>query len=93
MKQAHNLYPIEEGSTCPECGCGKLEYIRESDCTCHFSAPCSACIDAPLTCNFSGCGWRLGEEISAQGLDVDPDVLREMRDELDALAKEDGDAS
>ena len=45
----------EEGDRCPEKDCeGHFEYIREKGCSCHISPPCSACTDAPLTCNECG---------------------------------------
>lgn len=44
----------EEGGVCPQCLEGTLEYVRHGDCSCHISPPCSACTDAPLTCDFCG---------------------------------------
>lgn len=43
---------VQEGDDCnvPDCA-GVLEYIRESSCSCHISAPCRACVEAPLKCN------------------------------------------
>lgn len=50
----------EETDHCPEKGCkGSFEYIRQRSCSCHISPPCSACVDAPLTCN--ECGFEPDE--------------------------------
>lgn len=49
----------EEGDKCPECKKGELTYHVEV-CTCHINPPCSACVDAPLTCN--ECGAEFDEE-------------------------------
>ena len=49
----------EEGDKCPECREGKLEYVRDGDCSCHISAPCSACVSMALECN--KCGYRPDE--------------------------------
>lgn len=47
----------EEGDKCPETGCkGVLKFIRQGSCSCHINPPCSACVDAPLTC--PECGWE-----------------------------------
>jgi hypothetical protein len=44
---------IEEGSNCPECE-GKMIIPRVVNCSCHISAPCSACVNNLLTCNECG---------------------------------------
>lgn len=49
----------EEGNKCPKCFDGELEYIREGSCSCHISAPCSACVNKILECN--KCGYQPDE--------------------------------
>lgn len=50
---------VEEGETCNRAGCtGKLEYVRQGDCTCHISTPCAACLSMKLSC--PECGWEEG---------------------------------
>jgi len=41
---------MDEGSTCPSCGLGKLHFKEPENCFCHISAPCIKCVDAPLVC-------------------------------------------
>ena len=41
----------EERDKCPKCYEGTLEYVREGECSCHISAPCSACVNMILVCN------------------------------------------
>lgn len=43
----------KEGDLCA-CGLGRFTYIREGDCSCHISPPCSSCVDAPLRCDACG---------------------------------------
>lgn len=44
-----------EGDKCTYSDCdGMFEYIREGQCSCHISPPCSSCVDAPLICNKCG---------------------------------------
>ena len=51
----------EDTDSCPEKNCnGVLEYARESSCSCHIDAPCTACVESVLTCN--ECGWEEPEE-------------------------------
>lgn len=46
----------EEGDRCLQHGCdGRLRYPRVTDCSCHISAPCSACTSSKLECDV--CGW------------------------------------
>jgi hypothetical protein len=47
---------LDEGEICNRDGCkGLMEYIKDRPCTCHTgNPPCSACTDAPLTCNKCG---------------------------------------
>lgn len=47
-------HELEEGDKCPQCLEGTVEYVRQHDCSCHISPPCSACTDAPLTCDCCG---------------------------------------
>ena len=47
---------LEEGGTCPCEGCkGTLEAGEPEGCSCHLSAPCSACENAGYVC--STCGF------------------------------------
>lgn len=48
----------EDGDHCPECHNGKLERVVEN-CSCHISAPCGACVNAPLVC--TNCGYEPDE--------------------------------
>lgn len=51
---------IEEGGVCPEPQCdGHLILPPVEGCSCHVSAPCSACTSNPLTCD--SCGWEAPE--------------------------------
>lgn len=44
-----------EGDKCMHSDCdGLFEYIRQGQCSCHISPPCSSCVDAPLVCNKCG---------------------------------------
>ncbi len=45
--------PTEEGQPCPHCG-SDVALSEVEDCSCHMSAPCSACVDVPLEC--AACG-------------------------------------
>lgn len=46
---------LEEGDNCPMVDCtGRMEYIRQDDCSCHISPPCNVCVDAPLQCPVCG---------------------------------------
>jgi len=47
---------IEEGSKCPDCGIGVLEYPMVENCACHINPPCNACVENLLTC--PECGWE-----------------------------------
>lgn len=40
----------QEGGKCPECG-GTLFYPPVENCSCHLSAPCSACTNNSLLCH------------------------------------------
>ena len=46
----------EEGDRCPKCHAENLESVKAGSCSCHIHPPCSACVDAVLTCK--GCGWE-----------------------------------
>lgn len=56
------MQDLQEGSACPECWKGTLFFKAEKSCSCHINPPCSACVNAPLTCN--RCGWKRDEEPS-----------------------------
>lgn len=45
---------LHEGQFCPACSKGRLQYERQDPCSCHINPPCSACVDAPLTCDECG---------------------------------------
>lgn len=46
---------IEEGDICPVGLCdGVMAYVKQGDCYCHISPPCSFCVDAPLECDVCG---------------------------------------
>ena len=52
----------EEGDICPvdDCdGCLKLPLVE--NCSCHISAPCSACVTNTLVCD--SCGWEADEDL------------------------------
>ena len=52
-----------EGDKCMHSDCdGLFEYIRQGQCSCHISPPCSNCVDAPLICN--KCGEYSDEELN-----------------------------
>ncbi len=42
---------VTEGDQCPECKEGKMLIPKVRNCSCHLNAPCSACVDNPLTCS------------------------------------------
>lgn len=46
----------QEGSECPECNAGEMEFPSVEGCYCHLSAPCNHCTENKLTCN--ACGWE-----------------------------------
>ncbi len=50
---------MEENDNCPA-GCGGVMKFHIENCSCHISAPCSACVYAPLVCN--KCGEEYEEE-------------------------------
>jgi hypothetical protein len=52
----------QEGDICGIDGCtGILAYEKAGECTCHISPPCSACVNANLTC--PECGeWFEGDK-------------------------------
>lgn len=54
----------EEGGQCPECG-GTLFYLPVEDCSCHLSAPCSACVDNRLLCHDCDFSWHPSDGIAA----------------------------
>lgn len=56
---------VEEGDVCAECGAGKMKYERDGGCSCHIAPPCSACVEAKLTC--TKCGWRPNEDDALTG--------------------------
>jgi hypothetical protein len=68
----------EESDRCPEGGCnGNFEYIREKSCSCHINPPCSACVDAPLTCNKCG---HIPDEPPYKDVPVHPGIaMREYK--------------
>ena len=45
---------FEEGDKCPRCG-GPLYYPEVLNCSCHISAPCTACVMNKLEC--AECGY------------------------------------
>lgn len=47
---------LEEGSTCPCCNDGEMDYARDGECTCFISPPCPSCTDMKLTCD--ACGYQ-----------------------------------
>ncbi len=47
---------FEEGDICPECQDGKFYYPPVEQCSCHISAPCSACVNNQLVCD--KCGYE-----------------------------------
>ncbi len=49
----------EENDRCPQCKDGKLTYPPVENCSCHLSAPCSACVDNKLACDI--CGFQPDE--------------------------------
>ena len=49
----------EDGDRCPHCHKGHLYYPDVENCTCHISAPCTACINNLLKCNV--CGFQPDE--------------------------------
>ena len=66
-------YP-EEGDRCPDrCG-GTLSFVRDLPCSCHIHPPCSACVDAPLTCG--KCGWTDDEQPSYSYVQVAPGLAQ-----------------
>ncbi len=61
---------IEEGGRCPRKTCsGKMEFQRDESCSCHIHPPCSACVNAVLTCN--RCGWNIFDD----DIDEEPSPL------------------
>ena len=50
---------FEEGQACPllvegsetEACTGTLQFADPENCSCHISAPCSACLERPLVCD------------------------------------------
>lgn len=48
------LQVMNEGDKCTECN-GRMTFPVVENCSCHINAPCSACVENPLTCNT--CGW------------------------------------
>ena len=44
----------EDGDECPRCG-GPLYYPEALNCSCHISAPCTACVMNKLEC--AECGY------------------------------------
>lgn len=49
---------LEEGSLCPECGVGSLEFKNpdsDSYCNCHVCPPCNHCVSKVLHC--AECNW------------------------------------
>jgi len=46
------VFGTQEGDLCNRDACtGIMRYIRQGDCTCFISPPCSACTEAPLICD------------------------------------------
>ncbi|ENH6339268.1 hypothetical protein ABWH74_002608 [Burkholderia vietnamiensis] len=51
----------EEGEICGRDGCeGRIEFTKPENCSCHISAPCSACTSTYLHC--PDCGWEAQEQ-------------------------------
>ncbi|MCA7900718.1 hypothetical protein LGM39_15165 [Burkholderia cepacia] len=56
-----NTFGHEEGELCGRGGCeGRIEFTKPENCSCHISAPCSACTNTYLHC--PGCGWEAQEQ-------------------------------
>lgn len=45
-----------EGSICPECDTGYLQWKEVENCSCHIHSPCSKCVDNILEC--PECLWQ-----------------------------------
>jgi hypothetical protein len=45
---------LEEGEQCPECSGGRAVFKPVENCSCHISAPCSACVDNTPECDTCG---------------------------------------
>ena len=50
-----NKRHLEDGDCCEEEDCpGVLQWVQPEECSCFISAPCLACISAPLVCSHCG---------------------------------------
>lgn len=59
----------EEGDACGLDNCrGRLTYGAVLECSCHISAPCTNCVDNPLTCPV--CGWTETREPTRRVVDI-----------------------
>lgn len=57
-----------EGDKCPSIDClGKLEFFSDEACSCHINPPCSACVDAKLTCDNCGEEAQSGDDVYVAG--------------------------
>ena len=65
---------LEEGCNCPECKEGILDWVSNGNCSCHINPPCSACVDALLTCD--KCGFQEEQEKVISVLNSAPFTLR-----------------
>lgn len=48
---------LSEGDRCPRYGadcCGRLQWTKPDECSCHISAPCGHCERQPLVCDDCG---------------------------------------
>lgn len=55
---------MEEGDKCPYFGpdcCGRMEFQKPIDCSCHISGPCWVCTNIKLECN--DCHYVDGDKI------------------------------
>lgn len=63
-----NTIGTADGDTCNRDGCvGVISYRRAENCSCHISAPCSACTAPRAYC--PECEWREWEDPTAHYLD------------------------
>jgi hypothetical protein len=59
--QNENKFGELEGEKCNRSGCGGIIVLDPiENCSCHVSAPCSACIGQSCSC--PKCGWSTIEE-------------------------------
>ena len=75
---------LKEDDFCPECKQSKLKYVVEN-CSCHISAPCHQCTNAPLSC--SHCGFEHAEELYNPPVikNYNPPKYKTVQDRFDEL--------